>query len=76
MRERESEKGGGWVCERGRAVLTRRRAPPPPPIFRISFSAYSGAHGVVAAALVALKQVTPDSEVTLLGAFKFRVRVS
>ena len=44
-----------------------------PPIFHISFSPYCGAHGILAAALVALKQVTPDSEVTLLGTIKFRV---
>lgn len=51
---------------------------PDPRIFhsRPSFSEFSGAHGILAACLVALKQVLPDNEVTLLGWIKFRVRVS
>jgi hypothetical protein len=34
-----------------------------------------GAHGVVAACLVAVKQIMPDSEVTLLAMIKFRAKV-
>lgn len=66
-------------CLRSRRTLRSLlfSLPPPPPFFLFSlfsFTPYSGAHGVLAAALVALKQVTPDSEVTLLGSIKFRVK--
>lgn len=60
--------GGTGACG------SRARARAQPPIFHISFSPYSGAHGILGAALVALKQVAPESEVTLLGWIKFRVR--
>ena len=62
----------GWLRRPALSLTLPRRARPPP-FFHISFSPYCGAHGILAAALVALKQVTPDSEVTLLGTIKFRV---
>lgn len=59
--------------DRGSAS-SRTRGAHPTPIFHISFSPYCGAHGILGGALVALKQVAPESEVTLLGWIKFRVR--
>ena len=61
-----------WGCMRVACII-------PAGMFRSSswrsrYSEISGFHGVVAGLLVAVKQLTPDTEVTLLQALKFRAK--